>query len=200
MNYLAHIFLSGDDVHVQIGNFIGDFVKGNQPDKFPKRIRKGLLLHRKIDHFTDSHVVVKETIALLRPVFGRYSGIIADMYFDYFLAVSFSTYSPDQSLTRLARRFYFFAILNYRRLPHKVQRFIFHFAGSNRLVRYATIDGLHASLQIMSRYKTSAIDPEVTIQFLIENREVLEKKFHLFFPDLVEYVDGIRNSEGFVFS
>ena len=28
MNYLAHIFLSGDDRRVQIGNFVGDAVKG----------------------------------------------------------------------------------------------------------------------------------------------------------------------------
>ena len=28
MNYLAHIFLSGNDRCIQIGNFIGDGVKG----------------------------------------------------------------------------------------------------------------------------------------------------------------------------
>lgn len=27
MNYLAHIFLSGDDRRIQIGNFVGDAVK-----------------------------------------------------------------------------------------------------------------------------------------------------------------------------
>ena len=29
MNYLAHIFLSGNDRCIQIGNFIGDGVKGD---------------------------------------------------------------------------------------------------------------------------------------------------------------------------
>ena len=40
----------------------------------------------------------------------------------------------------------------------------------------------------MATYKISAIDPDKTIKFLVENREELECKFHQFFPDLVEYV------------
>lgn len=195
MNYLAHIFLSGDDVQVQIGNFIGDFVKGSQPDNYPKRIRKGILMHRRIDHFTDHHVVVKETKVLLRPVFGRYSGIITDMYFDYLLAVSFSKYSPNRSLSKLARRFNLHVLLNYRKLPQRVQGFIFHFTSTNRLVRYASIEGLHESLSIMSRHKTAAINPDLSIQFLMENREMLEQKFHQFFPELMSYVEELKKMD-----
>ena len=35
MNYLAHIFLSGDDRRVQIGNFVGDAVKGRAYENYP---------------------------------------------------------------------------------------------------------------------------------------------------------------------
>ena len=58
---MAHLFLSGDDDDIKIGNYLGDFVKGNQLDKYPKGIRDGILLHRKIDHFTDNHPVVLES-------------------------------------------------------------------------------------------------------------------------------------------
>jgi acyl carrier protein phosphodiesterase len=188
LNYLAHIFLSGADQQLQIGNFIGDFVKGSHFNDYPNGIRNGIILHRKIDSFTDSHSMVNETVVLLRPTFGRYSAIIADMYFDYFLAVNFRTYSQQKSLYLFSQRFYFFALLNYRHLPHKVKRFIFHFTGTNRLYKYASLNGLRRSLEIMATHKISAIDPEKTIKFLVENREVLECKFHQFFPDLVEYV------------
>jgi len=110
------------------------------------------------------------------------------MYFDYFLAVNFSTYSSEKSLYIFANKFYFFAILNYRQLPGKVKRFIFHFVGSNRLYKYSSLDGLRRSLEIMATYKISAIDPDKTISFLIDNRKELEGNFHLFFPDLIEYV------------
>ena len=188
LNYLAHIFLSGNDHQLEIGNFIGDFVKGSKFNAYPDGIRKGIILHRKIDSFTDSHDTIKETIVLLRPAFGRYSGIIADMYFDYFLAVNFRTYSPDKSLYLFAHRFYFFVILHYNQLPIKVKRFIFHFISTNRLYKYSSLDGLRRSLEIMAGYKIPALNPDKTITFLLENREELERKFHLFFPDLIEYV------------
>lgn len=35
MNYLAHIFLSGNDRCIQIGNFIGDGVKGDGINNIP---------------------------------------------------------------------------------------------------------------------------------------------------------------------
>jgi len=188
LNYLAHIFLSGNDYQLQLGNFIGDFVKGSQFSAYPERIKQGIILHRKIDSFTDSHIKVKETINILRPAFGRYSGIIADMYFDYFLAINFSTYSSQKSLYLFAHKFYFFTLLNYNQLPDRVKKFIFHFISSNRLYKYSTLDGLKRSLEIMSYHKIPAIDPDKTITFLIENKDELESKFHLFFPELMEYV------------
>ena len=188
MNYLAHIFLSGNDSQLQIGNFIGDFVKGTKLNTYPTRIREGISLHRKIDSFTDSHPVVRETVAILRPTFGRYSGIIADMYFDYFLAINFYSYASNKSLRIFAFRFYVHALINYRHLPERVRGFIFHFITTNRLHRYSTMDGLKKSLTIMANYKISAIKPQETIDFLIDNHTELEKLFHQFFPDLMEVV------------
>lgn len=189
LNYLAHIFLSGSNPQVKVGNFIGDFVKGSQFNNYPDSIRQGIILHRKIDAFTDSHEVVKETVNFLRPAFGRYSAIIVDMYFDYFLAVNFSIYS-SKSLHFFAFEFYFSAILNYKHLPVRVKGFIFHFVSSHRLYKYSTLSGLQNSLQIMANYKTSAIKPEKTIRFLEENRLEIESRFHLFFPDLVAFAKG----------
>jgi len=188
LNYLAHIFLSGNDSRLQIGNFIGDFVKGNRLDAYPVTIRNGILLHRKIDTFTDSHEVVQETIALLRPAFGRYSGILVDMYFDYFLANNFTMYAPQTSLNRFAYRFYFSSLINYKYLPDRVKGFIFHFIFTNRLGKYASLEGLKSSLEIMTTYKVSAINSKKTIDFLIQNHEELGKRFHQFFPDLIEFV------------
>lgn len=189
MNYLSHIFLSKNDSNVAIGNFIGDFVKGSQFNEFPERIRTGIILHRKIDHFTDNHSVVINAKTFIRPAFGRYSGIILDMYFDYFLAKNFNQYSNGRSLKFFAFKFYLAALLKYRYLPARVKGFIFHFISTNRLVKYSTLDGLKHSLEIMAFHKVSAIKPNQTIEFLIQNTDELEKLFHQFFPDLIEFVD-----------
>lgn len=192
MNYLAHIFLSGNNRQRQVGNFIGDFVKGSRLEAYPDEIRRGIMLHRHIDSYTDSHPVVRETIALLRPHFGRYSGIIVDMYFDHLLAIHFSRYSGNQSLRLYSANFYYAAIRYYPHLPSRVKGFIWHFISTNRLYRYSTIEGLNESLTIMANYKMPAIKPDETIAFLQSNLPDLEKQFHAFFPDLMAYVQELE--------
>ena len=55
MNYLAHIFLSGGQPDIMIGNFIADSIKGSKYSAYPTEIQKGILLHRQIDTTTDAH-------------------------------------------------------------------------------------------------------------------------------------------------
>ena len=183
MNYLAHIFLSGNKMRLSLGNFIGDFVKGNQHKNYPQQMQQGILLHRAIDHYTDNHPIVLECVDFMRPSFGRYSGIVLDMYFDYFLAKNFKKYSP-LPFRLFCYRFYATALLHYFYIPKRVRGFIFHFVTTNRLGKYATKQGLHGSLQIMHRYKSKAIEPDNIIAFLNNNEKYLEKQFELFFEDL----------------
>lgn len=170
---------------MQVGNFIGDFVKGRSHENYPKRIQEGILLHREIDSFTDSHPLFLETVAFIRPTFGRYSGIIADMYFDYLLASDFKRYSPKCSLNCFTANFYLSTLLNYRYLPEQVRSFIFHFIATNRLKKYGSYEGLQRSLQIMAHFKTSAINPHLSIAFLKENEKILKDYFQAFMPQVI---------------
>lgn len=74
MNYLAHIFLSGSNRKVQLGNFVGDAVKGSSYKNYPPDIAKGIQLHRAIDDYTDHHPAVCEVVHRLQPEFGRIRG------------------------------------------------------------------------------------------------------------------------------
>ena len=64
MNFLAHIYLSGDNEMIAIGNFIADGIRGKQYKKFQKDIKTGILLHRQIDTFTDAHPIVRQSTKL----------------------------------------------------------------------------------------------------------------------------------------
>ena len=97
MNFLAHIYLSGTDEKILVGNFMGDYVKGRDYLKYPEDIRKGLLLHRQIDFYTDNHPIVKNSKKRIESVYRKYSGIIIDIFYDYFLATNW----PDYSITPL---------------------------------------------------------------------------------------------------
>ena len=61
MNFLAHIYLSGDNDLLKIGNFMADSIRGNSYENYPDEIKKGILLHRSIDSFTDMHPVYRKS-------------------------------------------------------------------------------------------------------------------------------------------
>ena len=52
MNYLANLYLSGNNEDVLIGNFIADSVKGSKYKDYTSKIQQGILLHRQIDTHT----------------------------------------------------------------------------------------------------------------------------------------------------
>lgn len=184
MNYLAHIYLSGDDGLLKIGNFIGDGVKGNAYNDYPAPVRRGILLHREIDDFTDHHPLVKEAVFLLKGTFGRYSAVLVDIYFDHFLAVNFKQYSGGVSLRYFAFRFYVSLVLNYRCLPSRFKHFIWHFILTDRLNRYASVTGIRQSLDIMATYKKMPVDPSAAVDFLESHYDELYILFQRFFPEL----------------
>lgn len=84
MNYLAHIYLSGSSPQIRVGGFIADAVKGGIPEHYPYKLRSGIRLHRLIDNYTDHHPLVREMVALLNREFGRYGGILPDLFFDHY--------------------------------------------------------------------------------------------------------------------
>ena len=92
MNFLAHIYLSGDNELVKIGNFMADNITGNKYEHFPEDVQKGIMLHRAIDSYTDAHPVFRQGTKRLHPVYHHYAGVIMDMFYDHFLAKNWQDY------------------------------------------------------------------------------------------------------------
>ena len=93
MNYLAHFLLSKQNEALIVGNFIADDVKGNQYRKYPESIQQGILMHREIDTFTDNHPTVSNSKNLIRKYQKKYTPVVIDIFYDYFLASNFNNYS-----------------------------------------------------------------------------------------------------------
>ena len=94
MNFLAHLHLSGDDPGWLLGGILGDFIHGQMtPGRFPDPIQQGIVLHRKIDAFTDTHRIWKESKAHLASEHRRYAGIVIDVFYDHFLARHWGDFS-----------------------------------------------------------------------------------------------------------
>jgi acyl carrier protein phosphodiesterase len=121
MNYLAHVYLSGTNDLLKIGNFMADSIKGNDYEKFPSEIKKGVLLHRFIDSFTDSHPIYRKSKHRLHEKYGHYSGVIMDILYDHFLAKNWNNYS-NEKLENYAENFYKLLQDNYDTFDGKNQR------------------------------------------------------------------------------
>ena len=184
MNYLAHIFLSGKEKGVQLGNFVADAIKGNDYRNYPPEMQKGILLHRKIDTFSDSHPLVREMVLTGRTFFGRYSPVVTDVLLDYFLASDFKRYS-DNSLRIFAINFYWNLMWNYHHLPPRFQNFMWHFILTDRLNCYASKEGIAQSLAIMVKYRDLQVDPLQAIRILTEYENEWRNIFELFFQEMV---------------
>ena len=92
MNFLAHLYLSPEDDHITLGNFIADAVKGKEFYKYNDKIKEGILLHRAIDKYTDQHPVFKRSTQKLNGKYKKYSAVITDIYYDHFLAKNWNNY------------------------------------------------------------------------------------------------------------
>ena len=188
MNFLAHIYLSGENDQVKVGNFIGDYVKGKQYTNYPADIRKGILLHRYIDSFTDRNEIPRKLKPLLKPTYNRYAGIVIDLFYDHFLANNWGYFSEIQ-LEDFINGFYNCLRENFSLLPERVQNFVPHMIYHNRLQSYIEIEGLRQALVIMSRTTSLPDKTNEAIKVLKNNYNEFNDNFLEFFPNLIKYVN-----------
>jgi acyl carrier protein phosphodiesterase len=188
MNYLAHIYLSGESDEVLLGNFIGDYVKGNKHQEYPEKVAFGIRLHRSIDLFTDQHQDVKRCIDLLKPEYGRYAGVVVDVFFDHFLAANWNQYSV-YTLREYAKHAHAVFLSNFRLLPFRVKQFLPFLIQHKRLESYAKVENLYQVLEIMSRRTSLPSKSEFALQVLIREYDQFDALFHRFFAEMIEYVE-----------
>lgn len=194
MNFLAHIYLSGKNEKLMIGNFIGDYVKGKKYEAYHKTIKDGILLHRQIDFFTDSHSNFREAKKLLVPVYGLYSGIIIDLFYDHFLAKNWNTYS-NVTLRQFSKWTHAVLLSNFFHLPKRVQGFLPFLIQNRRLESYATTTGIQKSLEIMSRYTSLPEHSKKAMEIMDANQQFFEDNFAGFIKEMVDFVENTYGIE-----
>lgn len=186
MNYLAHIYLSGDNDLVTIGNFIADGIKGKTYKKRKKDVQIGVLLHRNIDTFTDAHQTFRRSTKRLHKNYGHYSGVIVDILYDHFLAKNWKKYS-DIPLDEYVNDFYNSLDKHYDILPPRIQKMMPYMITDNWLLSYASIEGISKVLFGMNRRTKNISGMDKAVIELEEFYEEFENEFTLFFDDLVHF-------------
>lgn len=187
MNYLAHAFLSNNDTNLLIGNFIADHIKLAKAQHLPEEIIKGIMLHRKIDHFTDTHPLFVQSKRFFYDGFERYSGVLLDIYYDNILAQNFSKFS-DIPLQDFVWNTYDLLEKNSDHLPESSQRFLEYAKKNNTFFEYSKIEGIELVLKHLSYRIGHGIDLSGSIPLFIANKEKIEQDFLVFMEEMKEFV------------
>jgi acyl carrier protein phosphodiesterase len=187
MNFLAHLYLSGSDHEIMVGNILADRMKGQKVSEFSEGIQKGIRLHHAIDEYTDKHPVVKKSKERLRPLYRHYSPVITDIFYDHFLAADWDRYS-DVPLHEFASESYLVLKQHKKLFKGGFRMALAYMRFRNLLVSYSSMKGVRFALERMSERALNSGDLVSAVAELQKNYELYKKEFSLFFPELIDYV------------
>ena len=187
MNYLAHIRLAGDDPECVIGNFLGDFVKGKlSEDCYTPGIRHGIVMHRRIDAWTDSHERTRECTRLISPERRRWGRVIIDIFYDHLLAANWDKYS-DETLRDFLDRAYGIILGAADIFPEPVAARIGTIIEDGWIEKYRSISGLSIVFEGISRRVRRKNPLAGSERELVAHYDEMNEHFNQFFPEIIEY-------------
>lgn len=184
MNYLAHAYLSFNNNEILLGNMISDFVKGKQQYQYPDVIHKGIVLHRFIDDFTDTHPATKEAKQVFRQAYRLYSGAFIDVVYDHFLATDTNEFSSEKKL-------FDFSQTTYRQLdelkqwmPPVFERMFYYMQKQNWLYEYRTNMGTMQSFGGLVQRSKYLQDASMAGKIFEEHYYFLQSCYQDFWKDM----------------
>lgn len=183
MNFLAHIYLSGDNELIRIGNLMADGVRGKHYEDFPPEVQKGILLHRAIDTFTDAHPIFRESTKKLHERYHHYAGVMVDVFYDHFLAKNFALYDPTPLETFVAG-FYQSLHTHYHLLNDKTKDMMPYMIRQNWLANYASIEGIERIMAQMDQRTGNQSGMRHCANELREHYGAFADEFERFFKEI----------------
>lgn len=190
MNYLAHSFLTFTDGQI-VGQFLEDFIRNKDRYSFPKDIQDGITLHRAIDTFTDSHPAIHEAKKVFAPLVRLYAGAFVDVAMDYFVANDLQLKTlkgwkdHSRKVYRVLNEHYEFLPENFRKMLEKMEQ-------DDWLYHYRQDQNIKFSMRNVLN-KAKYLDKDIPVfEAFLDHKDVLQKCYDDFFPDLLEHAKGIN--------
>ncbi|MCD6013407.1 MAG: phosphodiesterase [Flavipsychrobacter sp.] len=189
MNYLGHAFLSYDDEELLLGNMIGDHVKGKVAlEAFPAGIRKGIILHRKIDEYADKHPATIRAKLLFREHYGLYAGAIMDTLYDHFLANDPKIFINETALLAFTQHTYAQLGKYEQYFPLKFAAYFPNMKLHNWLYHYRSLKGMERSLGGLFRRAQHMPDVGKAYELFVTNYYHLNQCYYDFIDDMIKFV------------
>lgn len=193
VNYLAHLYLAGHSHPAMLGALLGDFVFGKVAlDDYPPEVRREIVIHRRVDRYTDTHPLVADARVLFAPQRRRYAGIALDVYYDHCLASHWGRYS-QVPLDAFTAPFYAWLLQRLDGLPPRLRAIAPRMAAHDWLGSYrqrSSVDLAVARIATrLSRHGERLVD---CLDDLRRHEAAISAGFDAFFAQLRTYVEQLR--------
>ena len=195
MNFLAHLVLSPKETDFISGNIAADFLKGPDRKFVSKGVQSGISMHRFVDQFTDTHVLVKTSKDRVKNHFRLLSGVLIDVFYDHFLAKDFELIA-NISLEEFCEYIYETLEKNIVGLPPRLQQFVPIMIRENILFSYRKLEGVQTSLTRINRRIKKKFSVRLAMANFKNIYESLENDFWKFFPYLIDVTEYYRKDYG----
>ena len=188
MNHFAHLVLSRPTVESVVGNLLGDFARGVDTHSLPASVRAGLMNHRAVDRFTDSHPLVREMRVGFSHKRRRFAGIALDIYFDHLLLEHWHSFDQRAS-AEVITEFYQRMEAGQSLMPGDEMRRV-----TRRMIEYdwfgsyRNLDAVAESLDRVAGRIRFSNDFDNAIEELQRNHDFICDGFLEFFPQLRQHV------------
>jgi acyl carrier protein phosphodiesterase len=197
MNWLAHIFLSEDNIDFQIGNYLADPLKAKAWENANKNIQNGMTIHKLIDSYTDKHPTFKQSKNRLGNS-GLLKAVVIDLTYDYLLTKNWHRYSTI-TLDKFLDNFYANANNNMHTLPNEAKQKLEKLIEFDLLNKYQTLEHLNQSFQRVDKRISLRVLKRDNVsryyEIVCKNIDEIENDFLLFFPQLCNKVKENVNSQ-----
>ena len=187
MNYLAHLYLSGPNQAILLGNFLADFIRKAEDSHYPPEVQRGIDLHRQIDYYTDHHPLVVQGTRRLRRIHSHYAPVVIDIFYDYLLCRNWSRFD-DRSLAEFSTWAYAALLEQADWLPQPLARQLRHMVAGDWLTGYGDPERLAG---VFARLRRRMSRPQLidgVMETLEREKPALEAEFLAFFPQAIEFV------------
>lgn len=187
MNFLAHLYLSCDTDPLMVGNFLADFINNRQVSALPAEVQEGVVLHRQIDSYTDTHPVVLQGTRRLYDRHSKYAPVIIDVFYDYLLAKNWERFHP-RPLGTFTQAAYRVLEAHHAIMPPVIQRRLSLMIADDWLLRYGTREGMEFTFERMKHRVSRPEWLERPFDSLLEQLDDFEEEFLRFFPEVIDFV------------
>ncbi|MDI1354771.1 MAG: ACP phosphodiesterase [bacterium] len=184
MNYLAHALLSKNNTDHLVGNFIADHIRGNDFSNYSPGIIEGILMHRRIDTFTDAHPEFKKSKRVFYEGFEKHSGILVDIYFDHLLAKRFQDFHHE-SLEEFSSKVYEVYSNHKSLLPAHSSRFLEYVMKNNIYGAYSQKEGIERVLFHLSNRINHNVRLDESVKIFEARETELQANFNVFFKEAI---------------